>query len=88
MILTRVISVGIYPCIEPLIKLCIPSPKKLYKRHKKAITIDEVEKDFPVFKAFIDATEQEIPRTKKKGEGERFTILVKRRSILSRHNIW
>ena len=35
LILTRVMSVGIYPCIEPLIKLCVPLPKKLYKLYKK-----------------------------------------------------
>src|ERR671930_1642806 len=50
---------------EPLIKLCIPLPKKLYKRTRRARTIDEVEEYFPGFKAFIDATEQEIPRPTK-----------------------
>src|SRR5690349_25124957 len=53
--------------IEPLIKLCIPLPKKLYKRtRRRARTIDEVEENFPGFKAFIDTTEQEIPRPKNK----------------------
>src|SRR6476660_5002574 len=55
--------------IEPLIKLCIPLPKKLYKRTKRRRlrTIDEVEEEyFPGFKAFIDSTEQEIPRPKNK----------------------
>jgi hypothetical protein len=53
--------------IEPLIKLCIPLPKKLYKRtRRRARTIDEVEEYFPGFKAFIDSTEQEIPRPKNK----------------------
>ncbi|HEY5630488.1 MAG TPA: transposase family protein [Nitrososphaeraceae archaeon] len=54
--------------IEPLIKLCIPLPKKLYKRTKRRRlrTIDEVEEYFPGFKAFIDSTEQEIPRPKNK----------------------
>ena len=51
--------------IEPLIKLCIPLPKKLYKRTRRARTIDEVEEYFPGFKAFIDSTEQEIPRPTK-----------------------
>ena len=51
--------------LEPLVKECIPLPKKLYKRtRRRARTIDEVEENFPGFKAFIDATEQEIPRPK------------------------
>jgi DDE superfamily endonuclease/Helix-turn-helix of DDE superfamily endonuclease len=52
--------------IEPLIKLCIPLPKKLYKRTRRSRTIDEVEEYFPGFKAFIDSSEQEIPRPKNK----------------------
>jgi hypothetical protein len=42
-------------------------PKKLYKRTRRRLrTIDEVEEFFPGFRAFIDATEQEIPRPKNK----------------------
>ena len=53
--------------IEPLIKLCVPLPKKLYKRTRRSRTIDEVEEEyFPGFKAFIDSSEQEIPRPKNK----------------------
>ena len=53
--------------IEPLIKLCVPLPKKLYKRTRRLRTIDEVEEEyFPGFKAFIDSSEQEIPRPKNK----------------------
>ena len=52
--------------LEPLIKLCIPLPKKLYKRTRRLRTIDEVEDYFPGFKAFIDCSEQEIPRPKNK----------------------
>jgi hypothetical protein len=52
--------------LEPLIKQCIPLPKKLYKRTRRLRTIDEVEKYFPGFKAFIDSSEQEIPRPKNK----------------------
>ena len=51
--------------LEPLVKEYIPLPKKLYKRtRRRARTIDEVEENFPGFKAFIDTTEQEIPRPK------------------------
>ncbi len=52
--------------IEPLIKQCIPLPKKLYKRTRRLRTIDEIEEYFPGFKAFIDSSEQEIPRPKNK----------------------
>ncbi len=53
--------------LEPLVKLCIPLPKKLYKRTRRLRTIDEVEEEyFPGFKAFIDSSEQEIPRPKNK----------------------
>jgi hypothetical protein len=43
-------------------------PEKLYKhtRRRRLRTIDEVEEFFPCFRAFIDATEQEIPRPKNK----------------------
>ena len=52
--------------LESLIKLCVPLPKKLYKRTRRLRTIDDVEEYFPGFKAFIDSTEQEIPRPKNK----------------------
>ena len=52
--------------LEPLVKLCVPLPKKLYKRTRRPRTIDEVEEYFPGFKAFVDSTEQEIPRPKNK----------------------
>ena len=54
--------------LEPLVKLCVPLPRKLYKRTKRrARIIDEVEEEyFPGFKVFIDATEQEVPRPKNK----------------------
>jgi DDE superfamily endonuclease len=52
--------------LEPLIRLCVPLPKKLYKRTRRLRSIDEVEEYFPGFKAFVDSTEQEIPRPKNK----------------------
>lgn len=52
--------------LEPLVKRCIPLPKKIYNMARRARTIEEVEKYFPGFKAFIDASEQEIPRPKNK----------------------
>lgn len=51
--------------LEPLVKQCIPLPKKIYRRVvRRARTIEEVELYFPGFKAFIDSTEQDIPRPK------------------------
>src|SRR5215475_6417725 len=50
--------------IESLVKECIPLPKTIYRRTKRLRTTEEVEQYFPGFKAFIDSTEQEIPRPK------------------------
>jgi hypothetical protein len=58
--------------LEPLVMQCVPLPRKLYKRTRittttrRLRTIEEVEQYFPDFKAFIDSTEQEIPRPKNK----------------------
>lgn len=54
--------------LEPLVKECIPLPEKIYKhiRTRRLRTLDEVEQYFPGFKAFIDSTEQEIPRPENK----------------------
>ncbi|MEM3128818.1 MAG: transposase family protein, partial [Nitrososphaerales archaeon] len=52
--------------LEPLVKQSIPLPKKIYNMSRRARTIEEVERYFPGFKAFIDASEQEIPRPKNK----------------------
>jgi hypothetical protein len=52
--------------IEPLVKKCIPLPEKLYNSTRRLRSVEEVEKYFPEFKAFIDATEQEIQRPKNK----------------------
>lgn len=52
--------------LEPLIERCIPLPKKLYRQTRRLRTIGEVEEYFPGFKAFVDSTEQEIPRPKNK----------------------
>ena len=49
-----------------MLKECIPLPKKIYKHYKRLRTIEEIEQLFPGFKAFIDSTEQEIPRPKNK----------------------
>jgi len=52
--------------IEPVLKTCIPIPEKMTKRTKRIGTIEELLELYPEMKAFIDATEQEIPRPKNK----------------------
>ena len=48
--------------IEKLIRKCIPIPQKIYGITKRLKTTKEVEQYFPGFLAFIDCTEQQIPR--------------------------
>ena len=50
--------------LELLVRECTPLPEKIYEKTRRARTVEEVEEYFPGFKAFIDATEQEIPRPK------------------------
>ena len=52
--------------LEPLLKDVLPTPKKLHDKAKQLQTLQEIESMFPEFKAFLDATEQEIPRPKNK----------------------
>ena len=68
--------------IESLIRICIPLPQKMYKITKRLKTLEEVEKYFPGFLAFIDSTEQQIPRPKNKRRDARYTIQAKRKDIL------
>jgi DDE superfamily endonuclease len=49
--------------IERLVMQCIPLPQKMYHVAKRNQTPEEVEKHFPGFMAFIDSTEQQIPRS-------------------------
>lgn len=50
--------------IEGLIRQCLPIPQKLYKITRRLKT-KEVEEYFPGFMAFVDVTEQPIPRPTK-----------------------
>lgn len=54
--------------LEPLVKEVLPLPRKIHQRAGRLGTLDEVEALFPGFKAFLDATEQEIPRPRAKGK--------------------
>jgi hypothetical protein len=48
--------------IESLIRKCVLIPQKLYHKTNRLQTPKEVEEYFPDFLAFIDSTEQQIPR--------------------------
>jgi hypothetical protein len=52
--------------IEPLIREILPLPGKEHAKIKKIQIIEELEAIFPGVVAFLDATEQEIPRPKNK----------------------
>ena len=64
--------------LEPLVRECLPLPKKIQKL-KRLRTIEEVEQFFPGFKAFVDATEQEIPRPRRTRRRGRPTTRGRRR---------
>ena len=48
--------------LEPLVSEVLPLPKLEYSKVRRLETVDEIEAMFPGFRAFLDATEQEIPR--------------------------
>ena len=58
---------------------CVPIPQKIYGITKRLKTSDEVEQYFSVFLAFIDTTEQRIPRSIDKTE-KIYSILAKRKN--------
>ena len=49
--------------IESLVRQCLPIPEKFYRITKRLKTLEEIEQCFPGFLAFIDSTEQQIPRS-------------------------
>ena len=65
--------------MKSLIRQCIPIPQKIYNITKRLRTPDEVEKYFPGFIAFIDSTEQQIPRPIDKKERKIFYSGKKKR---------
>ena len=52
--------------LKPLVSEVLPLPRKEHDKVKRLETVDEIEAMFPGFKAFLDATEQEIPRPNNK----------------------
>src|SRR5215212_9273953 len=68
--------------IERLVRECIPIPQKIYSITKRLKTPKEVEKYFPDFLAFIDCTEQQIPRPVDKERTKMYYSGKKKRDIL------
>lgn len=52
--------------LEPLVGETLPLPGKIHEGARRLGTLDELEALFPGLKAFLDATEQEIPRPRDK----------------------
>ena len=80
--------------IEGLVRKCLPIPQKLYRITKRLQTPEEIEQYFPAgFLAFIDTTEQQIPRPVYKrrrdayysGKKKRHTI--KKQLMVNNHGI-
>jgi len=66
--------------LEPLVSEVLPLPKKIHRKAMRLRTLDEIEELFLGFKAFLDATEQEIPRPKSNVNGKLITT-ARRRDI-------
>jgi hypothetical protein len=45
-----------------LVRRCVPIPQKIYGITRRIQTPEEVEQYFPGFIAFVDCTQQQIPR--------------------------
>jgi hypothetical protein len=77
--------------IESLIRQCLPIPQKIYNITKRLRSPDEIEQYFPGFLAFIDSTEQQIPRPankrKRKGyySGKKKRHTVKTQLVVNNH---
>ena len=76
-----------------MVRQCLPIPQKIYNITKRLQTPEEVEQYFPGFLAFIDSTEQQIPRPADKrrrktyysGKKKRHTI--KNQLVVNNHGI-
>lgn len=65
--------------LEPLVKQCMPLPEKMKERTKRITTLKELFEYYPEMKAFVDATEQEIPRPKNKRRRKKYYSGKKKR---------
>ncbi len=73
--------------IESLIRQCVPIPQKTYNITKRLKTPEAVEKYFPGFLAFIDCTEQQIPRPVDKERRKIFYSGKKKRHTIVKNQI-
>src|SRR6478736_1224592 len=79
--------------IESLVRPCLPIPDKFYRITKRLKTLDEIEQYFPGFLAFIDSTEQQIPRPKNRRKrkayysGKKKKYTVKTQIMVNNHGI-
>ena len=64
-----------------MVRQCVPIPQKMYNLTKRLKTADEVEQYFPGFMAFVDCTEQQIPRPVDKNRRKIFYSGKKKRKI-------
>ena len=65
--------------IEQLVRKCLPIPQKTYGLTKRLKTPKEVEKYFPGLMAFVDCTEQQIPRSVDKNKRKMYYSGKKKR---------
>lgn len=52
--------------LAPLMEFCLPTPARVYRKARRASTLEEFLLFYPDAKIFVDATKQEIPRPKHK----------------------
>jgi hypothetical protein len=70
-----------------MVRKYLPIPQKIYKITKRLKTPEELEKYFPGFLAFIDCTEQQIPRPVNKRKRKIFYSGKKKRHIVKNY-LW
>src|SRR3954466_7108661 len=68
--------------IERLVRQCLPIPQKIYNITKRLKSPEEVEHYFPGFLAFIDCTEQQIPRPKDRRKRKAYYSGKKKRNTV------
>ncbi len=68
--------------IESLVRQCLPIPDKFYRITKRLKTLEEIEQRFPGFLAFIDSTEQQIPRPVNKRKRKAYYSGKKKKHML------
>ncbi len=74
--------------IEGLIRQCVPIPQKTYNKTKRLKTPEKVEKYFPGFPlAFIDSTEQQIPKPVDKRRRKAYYSGKKKRHTIVKNQI-